>query len=197
MKMIGMLCGLIACTGAAAAETVEFALPDLAGAYESGLAPPDDAPRLRTVDFTFPASLVSLDGLEVAMSGTSSFGRVVCEYQVGGQTVRDTLDAPAQMRLVLTAETLGGGCFFGAVTPLTPEFDGAVGPIEDCALGDPLDPDLLLGTTIHAELECRLTSPCGAWLDAHVEPTDIRLRVDGQLVAAEATSWGGIKTRYR
>ncbi len=99
---------------AAGAETVTIDLDNLVGDYDSGFIDPNDAPRIRLQSFTIPPEVNSLESLQVVMSGTNIDGWRICEIDVGGGVVvQDTTSIVTQMRLVLTAPTLGGDCFFG------------------------------------------------------------------------------------
>jgi hypothetical protein len=65
-----------------------------------------------------------------------------CEHEVGGVVYRDTMSVVTQMRLVLTASTLDGGCFFGVVNLLTPTFTDQFGWVTSCDIADPrAEPD--------------------------------------------------------
>ena len=154
------------------------------------------ANTVSTGAFTIPPEVVSIEQLRLVMTGTNSDGWMICEYEVGGYTIQDTLSVMTQMRLVLRAETLEGGCFFGIVNLSTPTFTDESGPIGDCDVGSPLEPDLLLNTTIQAELECNFSPPCDAWIDALVTLTDVRVVIDGQIVAVESGTWGGVKALF-
>lgn len=78
--------------------------------------------------------------------------------------------------------------------PAFVDLAGLVGP---CDVGNPLDHNLLLNTTVQAELECTFTTGCDIWLDALATLSDVRLVLDAQIVAAETRSWGMIKSLYR
>jgi hypothetical protein len=184
--------------GATPAETIHVDLPFLTGDYDSGLVPPDDAPRLRTGTFNLPAELATIADLSLVISGANlADGQMVCEVDIGGETHLDTLTVPTRMRLVLSAEPLGEGCFFGIVNLLEPEVVDAAGPVLDCDPGQPLDPDLLLGATIEASLECQFSPSCDPLVDARASLSEVRLEVEGELVAAGRRSWSGIKALYR
>ncbi len=191
-----ILCLLAA--GAVGAETVTVPLTDLAGAYDSGLLPPDDAPSLRAAVFAFPPEVVAIRNLQVVMSGTSAEGAEICERDLGGgQVAADTLAVVAQMRLVLTAPTLGAGCFFGVVSLPDPAFVDAAGWVADCGLGDPRDLDQMLGQTVQAELECYYAGLCEPWIDTAAVLGEVRLVLDAQTVPFAGGSWGGVKALYR
>ena len=99
-------------------DNVKIVLPDLTGDYDSGFIDPNDAPRVRVSSFSIPQDVLSLNNMRVVMSGSNEDGSMYCEYEVGGVVYRDTMSMVTQMRLVLTAPTLDGGCFFGIVNLL-------------------------------------------------------------------------------
>ncbi len=183
---------------AAGAETVTIDLDNLVGDYDSGFIDPNDAPRIRLQSFTIPPEVNSLESLQVVMSGTNIDGWRICEIDVGGGVVvQDTTSIVTQMRLVLTAPTLGGDCFFGIVNLLSSSFTDASGPVTSCNPAEPLDPDLLLDTTVQAELEVNFSPGCEVWLDALVVLSDVRLLLQVETVSTESRSWGEIKALYR
>ncbi len=49
------------------ADSVEIALPDLTGDFDSGFLPPNDAPRVRNCTFTIPPGVESVDQLQLIM----------------------------------------------------------------------------------------------------------------------------------
>jgi hypothetical protein len=196
MRLVVLL-SCLAIFSAAHADSVQIPLPGLAGDFDSGFLPPDDAPRVRTETFTIPSEIVSIDQMRLVMSGENSDGWMICEYDVGGHAHQKPLSVVTQMRLVLTAETLGEGCFFGIVNLLTRTFVDESGSVGACNIGYPLEPDLLLNTAIHAELECNYSPPCAAWIDALVTLIDVRMVIDGQNVVAETGTRGQIKAFYR
>lgn len=191
-----ILCLIIAST--ALADPANIALPDLTGDYDSGFMDPNDAPRVRLNAFTIQPEVISIQSLRVVMSGSNENGSVICERDIGGgQVVRDTMSVVTQMRLVLTAPTLEGDCFFGIVNLLAPTFTDQFGWVTSCDIGNPLDPNLLLNTTVQAELECNFSPSCGPWIDALATLTDVHLILDAQIVAVDLTAWGAIKALYR
>ena len=197
MKMTLLLICLLL-TSAACADTFEIPLPGLTDDFDSGFAPPNEAPSMRSVTFTIPPEIVSISQLILTMSGTSSEGFVIREIDIGeGQTIVDTLAVTPDMRLILTAEPLGDDCFFGIVNLTTLIFTDETGMIGGCDGGNPPDPDLLLNTTIGAELHCTFSEPGYVWIDPLATLTDVSVIVVGQTVAAEARAWGGIKALYR
>ena len=96
----------------------------------------------------------------------------------GGQVYRDTMSVVTQMRLVLTAPTLEGDCFFGIVNLLAPTFTDQFGWVTSCDIANPLDPNLLLNTTVQAELECNFSPLCIPWLDALATLTEVHPVLD-------------------
>jgi hypothetical protein len=192
-----LLLGLVLAS-TAAADSVEIPLPTLTGDYDAGLLPPDDAPSSRSTVFTIPSKVAAMLNMSVEMSGTSQDGWFIRETDIGGGQVQlDTLSVPTSMRLFLRAPTLDDRCFFGVVSLPAPDFAGESAWIVDCDPGDPLDLNLLLDTTIEAELVCYF-SPLG---DPYVDPlatlTDVRLIISGEIVAGARGTWGMIKAQYR
>lgn len=192
-----LLC--LVAAGSAGADPVEIPLTDLTGEYDSGWVPPNDSPRIRTSTFTIPAEVQSINDLLVVLSGVNlGDGKMICSYDIGGgQVFQDTLSAPTELRLNLTAPTLDGGCFWGLIVPLTPEFSDQSFAVMSCDHIDPLDPDLLLGTTVQAELECSFSPDCEPYLDSMASLTEVRLVIDAQLVADRRQTWDQIKALYR
>jgi hypothetical protein len=183
---------------AAGAASVDIPLPNLTDDYDGGLVPPDDAPSARTTAFTIPSEVASILNMRVVMSGISEDGWFIQERDIGGgEVLLDTLSVPTNMRLFLRAPTLEGGCFFGVVNLPAPDFTGESGWIIDCDFGNPLDLDLLLGTTIEAELICHFSPPGDPYVDPLATLTDVRLVIDSQLVTAGRRTWGEIKAHYR
>jgi hypothetical protein len=197
MRLALLLLGLaVSCT--ANAESIDIPLTDLTGNYDSGFQDPNDAPRVRIGTFIIPENVASIDLMHLVVTGSNTNGWRICEYDIGGgQTVLDTIPAVTQMLLLLTAEPLGEGCFFGLVSLPDPAFVDASGLVGHCDVGNPLDPILLLNTMVQAELECTFTDGCDIWLDALTTLSDVRLVLDAQIVAAETRSWGMIKALYR
>lgn len=182
----------------AGADTVTIDLDSLVGDYDSGFIDPSEAPRIRFQPFTIPADVNALESLQLVMSGTNIDGWQICEFDLGGGVViRDTTSIVTQMRLVLTAPPLGEDCFFGFVNLLSSSVTDASGPVTSCNVGEPLDPDLLLNTTVQAQLEVNFSPGCEVWLDALVVLSDVRLLLQVETVAAESRSWGEIKALYR
>jgi len=183
---------------AAFADSVDIVLPDLTGDYDSGFMDPNEAPRVRLDSFTISPNVVLIHNLRVVMSGTNENGSMICEYDIGGgQVIRDTLEVVTQMRLILTAPTLEGGCFFGVVNLLAPTFTDEFGWVTSCDIADPLDPNLLLNTKVQAELECNFSPLCDPWIDALATLTEVHLILDAEIVATERRTWGQIKALYR
>ena len=192
---------LIAClfiANATCADTVNIALPDLTGDYDAGLLPPNDAPSLRFSTFTIPPEVMSIQNMRVVMSGASENGWMICEYDIGGgETVLDTFPVITNMRLFLTAPTLEGGCFWGIVNLPAPTFTDESGSVITCDFAEPLDPDLLLNTTVQAELICYFSPMCDPYIDPLASLTDVHLVLNAQLVTAGRKTWGEIKALYR
>lgn len=197
MRLALLLLGLaVSCI--ANAESIDIPLTDLTGNYDSGFQDPNDAPRVRIGTFIIPENVASIDLIHLVVTGSNTGGWRICEYDIGGgQTVLDTIPAVTQMRLLLTAEPLGEGCFFGLVSLPDPAFVDASGLVGHCDVGNPLDSNLLLNVTVQAELECTFTDGCDIWLDALATLSDVRLVLDAQIVAAETRSWGMVKALYR
>jgi hypothetical protein len=181
----------------AGADPVEIALPDLIGDYDSGFVPPNPAPSTRTQSFTIPAEVTSIGDLQLVLSGTGEDGALIMVREVGGTTVRDTLPVSNQLRMVLTAPTLDGGCFWGFVPLTSPTVVEVSGPVQSCDHVDPLDFDLLLGTTVQAELFCYFPPADEVYLDTSSTLTAVHLVVNAQEVAGERQTWGRIKVLYR
>ena len=190
IPILGLIIANVAC-----ADTVEIPLP---GDYDSGFLPPNDAPRTRYMSFTIPAEVISIQNLQVVLSGSNQDGSKICEREIGGgQTVLDTLSVVTPMRLILLAKTLEGDCFFGIVNLLEPIFTDASAPMNTCGIYEPLDPDLLLGTTVHAGLECNFAPDCAPYIDALTNLTEVSLILEAYIVAGERRTWGRIKALYR
>lgn len=196
MRIVLVLLAL-AVSSVANAESIDIPLTDLTGDYDSGFQIPNDAPRVRLGTFVIPPDVASIDLMTLVVTGSNTNGRRICVYDVGGQTVRDTIPAVTQMRLLLTAEPLGEDCFFGLVSLPEPAFVDAAGLVGPCDVGNPLDPNLLLNSTIQAELECTFTSGCDIWLDGLATLSDVHLVLEAQIVSAETRSWGMVKALYR
>jgi hypothetical protein len=190
-----LLC--LAISTATCAHSLEIALPGLVGGYDSGFVPPDAAPRVRTTTFTIPPEVIAIDQLQLVLSGTNADGWMICEITLpGGQTHLDTLSVVTPMRLVLTAETLGGDCFFADVNLLASSFVDVGDNVGPCDVGNPLDLDLLLNRRVRADLECGFSPNCDAWIDALVTLTDVHFLLEGTTVAVERRTWGEIKALY-
>ena len=71
------------------------------------------------------------------------------------------------------------------------------GWVTSCDIANPLDPNLLLNTTVQAELECNFSPSCGPWIDALATLTDVHLVLDAQIVDVDLTAWGAVKALYR
>ena len=194
MRLLLLLVMLICVAGSAGADPVAITLTDLSGDYDAGFVEPNLAPGVRSHTFIIPPEVRSIDRLRVVGWGDVVEGAMICERNVGGQTVRDTLPTYPAMRITLTAEPLGGGCYF-AVVDLGGA--GAAVDVTDCDPGDPLDPDLLLGATIQAELTCGSAPSCTPWIDALATVTRVDLIVEGQVVPTATTTWGEIRALYR
>ncbi len=151
---IVLLCFVVA--GVAAAESFTIALPDLVGDYDTGAVPPNDAPSGALTSFTLSTDISSISHMRMALSGTSEGGQTIFSREVGGFTVYDTLPVFGTMRLFLTASTLDGGCFTGAIGMTNPEYDGTTEFVQDCDYLNPLDYNLLLNTTVQVFLSPRL-----------------------------------------
>ena len=132
------------------------------------------------------------------MSGTSQDGWFIRETDIGGGQVQlDTLSVPTSMRLFLRASTLGNACFFGIVSLPAPDFIDESAWIVDCDPGDPLDLNLLLGTTVEAELLCYFSPQGDPYVDPLATLTDVRLVINGEIVTVGRRTWGMIKAQYR
>ena len=61
-----------------------------------------------------------------------------------------------------------------------------------------VDPNLLLGTEIHAELFCDLIliGICWVEIDSYGTLTDVRVEITGT-VPTESHTWGAVKSLYR
>jgi len=184
-------------TGAAGADPVDIALPALSGDYDSGFLLPNDAPRTRINSFTIPPEVTSIQDLQMVLSGTGEDGWEIIERDIGGWTILDTLSVVNQMRLLLTAPTLDGGCFWGFVHLSSSTIIEVSGVVNSCDHVDPLDPDLLLGTTVQAELICNFSPQGDVYLDALATVTEVHLVLNVQDVAAGRQTWGRIKALYR
>lgn len=188
----------VAVSCSAQAESINIPLTDHTGNYDSGFQEPNDAPRVRLGTFIIPPDIASIDLVNLVVTGSSTNGWRICEYDIGGgQTVLDTIPAVPEMRLLLTAAPLGEECFFGLVSLPDPAFVDASGLVGPCDVGNPMDLNLLLNTTVQAELECTVTSGCEIWMDALATLSDVRLGLEVQMVAAETRSWGMIKALFR
>jgi len=181
----------------AKAEILEIPLAPLHGDYDPGCAEPNDAPASRTLTFTLPEGVASINLMRMKISGTGSSGYYITERQFpGGLVAYDTLTYPADIRLLLTAPSLGESWFFGIVGVPEPAVVDGMGTLT----GGPnpsLDPNLLLGSTITAEMYMMFDLCNDAWIDPLTAMTEVYLILDAVTVASETTVWGRVKALYR
>jgi len=196
MKTLWLLLCL-ALIPAARAEVVEIPLSGLHGDYDPGCAEPNEAPASRTLVFTVPEGVASINLMRMKFSGMGSPGYYIVERQISeGFAVYDTLAYPADIRLLLTAPSLGESWFFGIAGVPEP---GIVDGLATLTSGPSpsLDPNLLLGATITAEMYMAF-DPCeAAWIDPLTSISAVHLVLDAVTVAAEIQLWGDVKALYR
>ena len=184
----------LAAAGAGAEVTVN--LPGLVGAYGLGADEVPGFPASRTVSFTIPDSIASLDGLTFVAAGAWTPGEKAICRTVEGITVCDTLPWGTSLTLRLSSASLGE-CVFTAAIPALNGVDGEAALLASCA-GPDGDPNRLLGAGFTAELFCNapadeiplLVVPTTGVLDL------VALRTVGAVPVA-ARSWGAVKALFR
>lgn len=185
---------LVLLAGVAQADPVEILLPALHGDYDAGAVLPNDAPNSRTTTFTVPPEVTTITSMRMVISGSGSDEWAIRIRHEPPVTTIDTLSIPASIRLILTAPTLGERLFWGGVgfgtSPLT---DATANLSED---GPWLDRNLLIGTTVTAEMYCP-NAYVDPWIDPLVTLTDASLVLEAEIVPAASRSWGEIKALYR
>lgn len=197
MRAIPLILALVLLASAVAAQDAVVSLPLLLGDYDAGYVLPNDQPDRRSCTFTISPDVLTIDMMHMIMSGTGTEGAYITERDVGGTVFRDTLSYPCQMFLVLTADPLDGAHLLaGEWLPESGVTDAVAGftHSEDAAL---LDFNLLLNTTVGAELICYFGVAEGHWIDPLGTVTDLHLRIQGQTVPTATSTWGDVKAIYR
>jgi|GEM_PF-4827536 len=195
MKSLILVLCLLAPT-VARAEFVDVPLSGLHGDYDPGCAEPNEAPASRIMTFTLPVEVVSVSHLRMKVSGLGSGGAAIIEREISGTTYYDTLYYPADVRLLLTAPALGEDWFLGVVGVPEPSVIDATSLLNGGPNGW-VDPNLLLGQTITAEMYMQF-NPCqSAWYDPLTSLTEVSLELEAVTVPAEARLWDNVKALFR
>ncbi len=178
------------------AAAIVIDLSGLTGDYSIGANPPGDAPWTRSMSFSIPDSVVSIDGLRFVVSGPWTNGMIETCYDHGGFTNCDTLTTDTKLTFRLTADTLGACDFRGAVWAYN-WVSGSDLLVEVCSEGQ-VDVNQLLGTEITAELFCDVEPETLPRLVGAAFGTlnEVRLEMVGSVAILQPT-WGSLKSQYR
>jgi len=196
MKTIALF--LLACLLAttASADTATLTFPELTGSYEiSPNVPPNFGhPNVRTVDFTIPDHITSIDQIELVMSGEWFMGEITCN-DGGGPEVSPIMPG---LSVFFSSPAFPGDFFHASIAPQEGPFTELTATLESCCPPGVLDLNELIGAEIHAELfmDLILIGICSLTTDSYGTISDVRLEILGT-VPVESTSLSGIKALYR
>jgi hypothetical protein len=196
---IGCWLLLVLVSTPAAAGMCVIDLPALTGDYEAAeFAEPNFGwPFSRTTDFAMPPEVTAIDQMKLVVSGTWTEGIRACEDPFGGPPHQGPF-LPG-LSLYLTSEALPEGDFFHATVPsVNGTFSGLQATFQSCCPGGTVDPNLLVGSQVHAEFFTDWVMPliCNIIQDSYGTITEVRLEVTG-VVPVEDTTWGAVKQLYR
>ncbi len=179
----------------ASADQVILSFPELTGDYETGWQPPDTAPVIRETTFTIPPDVLSIEQMRLVLSGNWAEGLIICDDGFGGA---DSTYFTPGLSMFLTAPTIPGDFFHATILPPNGVFDQWSATFESCCPPGSVDPNLLLGAEIHAELFCDLIliGICWVEIDSYGTLTDVRVEITGT-VPTESHTWGAVKSLYR
>ncbi len=177
------------------AAAIDVPLAGLAGGYEysTTMLPDFGYPTSRSLDFTIPDDVASIEQLTAVISGRWVAGEAMCD-------IDDPFATPLipELTLELSSDAFPGDFFFtgfrleeGQITDLTASF------LSCCPIGV-MGYDRLLGADLHARLSVSigLVGMCWTTIDTYGVLDDVRLVLTGT-VPAERYDWGGIKALYR
>lgn len=195
MKTIAIALILTLPAGLALAQTHSLELPGLTGGYEASPwdAPNFGHPQMRSVDITIPASVTSIDQIQLVMSGDWTIGEVACDNGMGPEP------SPFQVPfgLYVASDDWPGDYFRATIMPEGGAFSDLTGDLSSCCPPGVLEFDALLGRELHIELfaDWALIGICWITSDTYGTVSDVRLEITGT-VAADASTWSDVKALY-
>lgn len=180
----------------AMADSASISFSELTGSYEisSNVAPNFDYPNVRTVDFTIPDHITSIDQMQLVLSGEWFMGEITCDDGSGP----DVSPIAPGLSVFLTSPAFPGDFFHATIQPEGGSFTELTATFESCCPPGTLDLDQLIGAEIHAELfmDLILIGICSLTTDSYGTIDDVRFEILGT-VPVENTTLSEVKSLYR
>lgn len=181
----------IACPAAA----IDVPLSGLTGGYEYSptMSPDFGYQTSRSIDFTIPDDVASIEQVTAVISGQWVAGVAMCD-------IDDPFAAPLMPELMLeiSSDAFPGDFFSAGFMLAEGQFTDLTASFMSCCPMGVLGFDQLLGADLHARLSpsIGLVGMCWPTVDTYGVLDDVRLVLTGA-VPAGRSDWGGIKALYR
>jgi hypothetical protein len=177
------------------AAAIDVPLSGLAGGYEyiPTMLPDFGYPTSRSIDFTIPDDVASIEQMTAVISGQWVAGVAMCD-------IDDPFATPLipELTLQLSSDAFPGDLFFTGFRLAEGQFTGLTASFLSCCPMGVLGNDQLLGADLHAQLsvDVGMVGMCWTTIDTYGVLDDVRLVLTGT-VPAQRSDWGGIKALYR
>lgn len=177
------------------AAAIDVPLTGLVGGYEysTTMLPDLGYPTSRSLDFTIPDDVASIEQLTAVISGQWVAGVAMCD-------IDDPFATPLmpEMILEISSDAFPGDFFSAGFRLAEGQFTGLTASFLSCCPMGVLGYDQLLGADLHAQLsvDVGMVGMCWPTIDTYGVLDDVQLVLTGT-VAAERSDWGGIKALYR
>lgn len=180
--------------GAAVADELSIALPELTGAYDNRWdIPPNGGASFRRTEIDLTAEIAHIDDLRVVLSGEWHGGVSTCH--IDGQDVTRPYNPPLSVWLSYSA--IGHAhSFCGDFDVPGGAFSAQEVALRFCSSGDPDPYDRLLDGPVEIWVATSQIWDCTPTIDASGTLTDVHLEITGSMPTTPS-AWGTVKALYR